>query len=189
MEYLLNEMKNNPQNYNGIFYEIYKNYKKYNYSSSEYCKLHLQMVFDELYDINIDFNEIQKMEKEEKNKRVCQEEFREEIIKRFDKCIVSCIDSDSCDAAHILDLKYEPLSYDVNNGILLNKTLHYEFDTFKWGINPDTLTVVIADKYKNRNLGIKNYDGLDLTDKLSKFPLTKDNLIKKWELFVNIHIV
>lgn len=57
-----------------------------------------------------------------------QEYFRQNIISRFETCIISDIHSDSWQASHIYDLMDEPINYDINNGILLNVTLHLEFD-------------------------------------------------------------
>lgn len=186
---IIKEMKNDETKYNQIFCDVYKNYKKYNYISSEYCKNHLLTVFCELYDIEIDLNVIQEMEKKETNDRgYHQTEFRDSVIKRFGSCVITNIVKDSCDAAHIYDLKYNPLCYDVNNGLLLSKTLHIEFDSLKWCINPYTYKVVIADRYKNSNLGVNEFDGLDLTNKLDNCPLMVHYLIKKWNLFINCRV-
>jgi len=186
MDTILQEMKNDETKYNQIFCDIYKNYKQYNYITSEYCKNYLLTVFSELYDIEIDLNVIHEMEKKETNDRgYHQTEFRDSVVERFDSCIITNIHKDSCDAAHIYDLKYNPLCYDVNNGLLLSKTLHTEFDSLKWCINPYTYKIVIVDEYKNSNLGINDYDGMDLTDKLSGYSLMKQYLIDKWNIFNN----
>lgn len=185
MNTILKEMKKNPDNYNNIFCNIYKNYKQYNFITSDYCKNYLLTIFTELYDIEINLQDIHEIEQKETNNRgYHQKEFRESVIKRYNSCIISDIDKDSCDAAHIYDLKYNPCCYDVDNGILLSKTLHIEFDNFKWCINPDTYKVVIADRYKNNNLGINKYEGYDVSGKISKYKNTINYLIKKWDLFL-----
>jgi hypothetical protein len=179
-------MKKYPTQYNRIFCDIYKNYKDYKFINSEYCKNYLLTIFSELYDIDINLDEIYEIEKKETNNRgYHQQEFRNSLIERYNSCIISNIDKDSCDAAHIYDLKYNPCCYDVNNGLLLSKTLHTEFDNLKWCINPYTYKVEIADRYKDSNLGINKYDDLDLTDKLSIHKQLKGYLIKKYNLFLN----
>ena len=66
--------------------------------------------------------------------------FRKQIIMRYYKCIISNMCKSVCEAAHIIPFS-ETLSFDVDNGILLNNILHKLFDEYYWSINPQTLCV------------------------------------------------
>lgn len=99
-------------------------------------------------------------------------------------CVISNIHYESCQASHIYDLKYEPLNYDINNGILLNATLHLEFDKLKWCIDPYTYKIIISEKYKSQNLEIKKYVDIDLYTKLYKYPHMLYYLKKKYIKFI-----
>lgn len=171
---------------NEIFCEIYNNYIRYGFMDKEYCKNYLLLVFGEIYNTDIDLNEINKMiEGNEDITRSCQTNFRKEIINRFKNCIISGVDCDSCQAAHIYDLKYEKLNYDVNNGILLSATLHLEFDQLKWCINPETYNIEISKNHQMRNLEINKYKHLNLKHVLGCYPSIQYYLQKKYNQFIN----
>lgn len=95
--------------------------------------------------------------------------YRNAIIQRFNKCIVSDMNNEVCEAAHIIPLceisKVDKLtSFDIDNGILLNCVLHKLFDKHYWCINPKTLCIEICNKsptiydilkpYENKYIGI-----------------------------------
>ena len=88
-------------------------------------------------------------------------------------------------AAHIYDIKYDSLNYDVNNGILLNATLHMEFDKLKWCIHPVTFKIIISKKYNHQQLEIKKYINKDISSKLKKFPHMREYLEKKFQVFMD----
>jgi hypothetical protein len=174
------------EEHNKIFYDIYTNYKKYNFINKEYCKNYLLIIFSELFDIDIDLMTINDLNnKSEIITRINQDEFREQIISRFTECIISGIHPDSCQAAHIYDLKYIPLNYDINNGILLSATLHLEFDKLKWCIHPKTYKIIISKKYQDQQLEIKKYIDTDLQTKLEKYPHMQYYLKEKYQKFIN----
>jgi len=74
-----------------------------------------------------------------------QNKYREDIIKRFNRCIVSDMDVEVCEAAHIIPFS-DCYNFDIDNGLLLNKILHTLFDNHRWSINPDTLRIEISSK-------------------------------------------
>jgi hypothetical protein len=169
-----------------IFYDIYNNYNNYEFINKEYCKNYLLIIFSELYEKVIDLEIINNMiEKREIIPRTNQQKFRQEVISRFRTCIISDIHYESCQASHIYDLSDEPLNYDVNNGILLNATLHMEFDQLKWGIHPDTYKIIISEKHQCQNLEINKFINIDLQSKLKEYPDMKKYLRKKFEKFIN----
>jgi ParB/RepB/Spo0J family partition protein len=68
--------------------------------------------------------------------------YREAIVKRFNKCIVSGWDNEVCEAAHIVPFS-ESKSFDIDNGLLLNSVLHKLFDKHYWSICSDTYCIKI----------------------------------------------
>ena len=131
IEYI--ESRINVDDHHEIFYDIYNNYENYEFVNSEYCKNYLCIIFNELFDKEIDLNLISDMgNTKEIIIREKQKKFRQDIISRFTACVISDIHYESCQASHIYDLQDNKLSYDINNGILLNATLHMEFDKLKW---------------------------------------------------------
>ena len=180
LEYI--NSKINDTNYNDLFCEIYNKYEQYDFINREYCKNYLLIIFSELFKKNIDLSLIQNTN--EIIQRNEQEYFRNNIISRFEMCIISDIHYESCQASHIYDLKYEPLNYDINNSILLNATLHLEFDKLKWCIDPYTYKIIISEKYKSQNLEIKKYVDTDLQTKLHKYPHMLYYLKKKYIKFI-----
>ena len=180
------ESRINVEDHTNIFYDIYSNYEKYEFINSEYCKNYLCIIFSELFEKEIDLNLINEMSnKKEITPRANQKTFRKDIISRFTSCVVSDIHYESCQASHIYDLQDNKLNYDINNGILLNATLHMEFDTLKWCIHPYTYKIIIAEKYQHQNLDIKKYIDIDLQSKLEIYPQMQSYLQKKYKKFID----
>ncbi len=169
-----------------IFYNIYANHKDYDMMDSEYCKNYLITVFEEVYDKQIDLNLITNIEnKLYPSKSDKQTKFRNDLIERFKCCILSDAHYDSCEASHIKDLKYEPLNFDINNGLLLSATLHKEFDNLKWCIDPDTYDIVISKKFEHQCLGINKYKNINLNNIFIMYPMMTMYLRFKYEIFFN----
>lgn len=184
IEYI--EHRINTDDHNRIFYDIYNHYDKYDFINREYCKNYLLVIFNELFDRTIDLQLVSRMnELGETVRRKEHENFRQQVVRRDGCCVISGVHMDSCEAAHIYDLQYEPLNYDPNNGILLGATLHLEFDRLKWCVDPATYQIVISEKYRVQNLEIKKYTYKDLRLKLSDHPLMRDYLKKKFQKFTD----
>ena len=71
--------------------------------------------------------------------------YRKAIIERYEKCILSDMDCEVCEAAHIIPFS-ESENFKFDNGLLLNSVLHNLFDKYYWTINPDDLHVIICNK-------------------------------------------
>lgn len=169
-----------------LFYEIYSDYEKYDQINREYCKNYLMIIFSELYGLDIDLQIIRDMDdRSEIVQRREQNNFRQMIVRRFDRCLISDIHNESCQASHIHDLADEPLNYNLNNGILLSATLHMEFDRLKWCIDPHTYRIVLSSKYCDQNLEIKKYIDRDLRSKLVHYPQMLYYLKKKFQKFTD----
>lgn len=100
----------------------------------------------------IESNQIDRMT--ESIKRLSQSTFREKIIIRDKKCIISEESPIVCQAAHIVPYS-ECKSFNPENGLLLNACLHILFDKYLFSINPDTLMIHILDT--NTDLSINKY--------------------------------
>ena len=86
----------------------------------------------------------------------------------------------------IIPMSIKPsFSIKVDNGILLDKSLHSSFDKNYWCIHPETLKVIINDKYniRDRNLSCVKYENYKVNIK----PNNKmfKNLQNRYEIFVN----
>jgi hypothetical protein len=168
-QYLLN--KQNQQN---LTRNIFSEYETFNYPTNELFKIDVDFLLS-IYQIQLT---------EPKKIRSKQEIFRCNLIHRDNACVITNNDYDECDAAHIIPL-LDSNNYDIDNGILLDKSLHSSFDKNYWCIHPETLKVIINDKYniRNRNLSCVKYENykvnIKLTDKMLK------NLQKRYELFLS----
>jgi len=109
--------------------------------------------------------------KQLKNKRDKQEEFRQKLIQLDKECIISGDDPEQCQACHIIP-ECESKSYDVNNGILLNLNLHNMFDKFKLRLefikhidtNYDLYRIILSEDIKNKKSyeNYKKYDNKEI---------------------------
>ena len=166
-EYLLN--KQYQQN---LTRNIYSEYESFNYNSSELFKIDVDSLLS-IYQIQLT---------EPKKIRSKQEKFREDLIKRDKSCIISNNDYEECDAAHIVPL-LDSNNYDVDNGLLLDKSLHSSFDKHYWCIHPITLKIVLKSNLQGRNLSCVKYENQLINIKPNNKIL--ENLQKRYELFLN----
>lgn len=165
-----------------IFADICSNHSKYNFGSFEECKTSLLSTFSMCYSIDINMELINNLLKQanESINRTPQEEFRNQLINKFQKCVITGFDLSGCEAAHIIDLKDDKLNYDIDNGLLLTASLHTTFDKLIWTINPHTYNIEINEKYKNNLIHL--YQHVNLKNIFTK-EMTK-NLIKKYNKFM-----
>ena len=165
-----------------IFYEVYKNYDKYNLINHQYCKNYLLIIFELDFGICIDLDKIWEMSKNDQNidERTPQQIFRKKLVEKFNTCVITGNDPSECDAAHICDLVDERLNYSINNGLLLTKSLHVTFDNLVWCINPNTFLIEI--KPTKGKLLIHNYAGKNMKEYIDEYMIP--HLRKKYEKFV-----
>ncbi len=72
-----------------------------------------------------------------------QNTFRDNLIKRDGKCVVTQKNiSRECEACHIIPYA-EGGDFSIDNGLLISSTLHKLFDHFIWSINPSDYTIDI----------------------------------------------
>jgi hypothetical protein len=72
-----------------------------------------------------------------------QSTFRIKLVNRDRVCVISGLCAGECEAAHIVDYASGG-SFDPENGLLLSRNLHRQFDLFLFSINPATLEVVVS---------------------------------------------
>ena len=80
-----------------------------------------------------------------------QNKFRQELILRDKKCLISGDNNDICEACHIIPYS-ETKSFDISNGLLLNRCLHKLFDNYMWSIN--SLNCI---EFSNHLLNLNDY--------------------------------
>ena len=77
--------------------------------------------------------------------RLSQSDFRKALIEKFNgKCIVTgSTYLKSLQAAHIIPYsnKENPFINHIDNGLLLDASLHIAFDNYEWSINPETCCI------------------------------------------------
>jgi len=155
----------------------------------------LEIIYDELILLNYSYNDIKLIflikfdtdieQLEFSKKRLGQEHFRNELIKRYDnKCVLT--NSGVCDACHIIPFANSDNMF-VDNGLLISKQHHNYFDNYIFSINPKTLRVEI--NYDNK-LGIGKEDVfLNIIDnkyveKIKHFPETIRYIAKHYQIFL-----
>ena len=107
--------------------------------------------------------------------------FRNEIIKRYETCIITNMDELFCEAAHIIPFS-ESENFDIENGILLNCILHKLFDKYMFSINPDTLCVEVSNINLKYNI-LKNINNKKII-KLKSHYKTIENLKKHYNEYI-----
>lgn len=102
-----------------------------------------------------------------REKRIQQDTFRNNIIKRDKCCVLSSAPFDMCQAAHIIPHCESDtwLRYNIDNGILLGSGIHSLFDKYSWSINQECV-VVVSNKLLNDKIykyHINKYHGKKLS--------------------------
>jgi len=125
-------------------------YNNFKFDDKELFEDELTFLLDNIYQIKIYDSERQR------NK---QKEWANKIKQLFNnKCVVSNDTANYLEACHLMEIK-DKENYDLDNGIILTKNLHYQFDNNEWCINPFTYEVEV----KNNVIGdISGYQGKKL---------------------------
>jgi len=149
------------------------NYKHFNYDSYEEFKIDLDFLLNNIY------SDIQIINLQTKEQRLNQDTFRKEVIKKYNKCIISHSIDIECEACHIIPYSICK-NFDVDNGLLLSSDLHKTFDKYCWSINPNSLKVEINKNIKDCGK-IKNYEDTTVNIKLNN--RLYNNLLYHYNLF------
>ena len=91
---------------------------------------------------------------ETRDQRIGQEEFRRQLLKRYNGCVVTQnTHVVELEAAHLMPHR-DGRDQSIDNGIILEANLHKTFDQYQWSIDPHTLKIVT-----NGSGSIENYRG------------------------------
>jgi len=167
------------------------------------CKTQLDLIFerlcekfapDESNQINsIKFVLVDKfgynpLERPEQIKKICEErdgqnKFREKIILRDKKCLVTGDNCEVCEAAHIIPYSISK-SFDTSNGLLLNRCFHKMFDKYLWSVNSSgniefSNKIFYLDNFEN----YKKYNGLII----NVSNCCKSNLLVHYNKFLELN--
>jgi hypothetical protein len=114
-------------------------------------------------------------------KRIGQTQFRRDLFKKFNnKCLITDTKCDTeLEACHIISLN-KGGTYDLDNGILLNRNLHATFDKYYWSINPDTLKICVNLKEETGEINKYKDEKVDV--------LLNDNMLKNLEEHYKIFV-
>jgi len=110
-----------------------------------------------------------------------QKEFRIGLIKRYNTCIITDMDEEVCEAAHIIPFNKSE-NFDINNGILLNCILHKLFDKYLFSINPETLCIEVSDRGLQYEMLSNNKN--KKIQKLELYNETIDNIKNHYSIFI-----
>lgn len=132
--------------------EIYKdlNYKDFGYDDEEIFDDELNFLLENVYNIKV---------LKSKRKRLRQQEWANKIRMKFNNsCVISGVNESYLESCHLVEVK-DCEDYNENNGILLTKNLHTQFDNQEFGINPNNYCIEIKENTKG---DIYQYNGKKL---------------------------
>ena len=113
-----------------------------------------------------------------------QKLYRDAIITRYNRCVVSDMCVEVCEAAHIIPFS-RCENFDIDNGLLLNSILHKLFDKYYWSINPSSLCIEINKVSTDIYNILKLYENKHIKI-LSCFPETIINLQEHYKEFKSL---
>ncbi len=136
---------------NGIIYTQDLDYTYFDYENYDEMEYDLDFLIETIF-------QNYKIISSQSETRRSQSTFREGLIQKYGKCIITdtnCLDE--LEAAHIIPYKEDKHNFFVSNGLLLKSNIHKTFDKYKWTINPDTFMIEVKN---NIDVGeIKKYQG------------------------------
>jgi len=131
-------------------------------------------------------------EQNEEIKKLCDErdgqnEFRQQLLLRDNNCLITNDNENVCEACHIIPYS-ETKSYDISNGLLLNRCFHAMFDKYLFSINPQNNFLVFSQniteneyyhnyiKYNNTYINIPKECNKYISLHYAKFLLINNNI-------------
>jgi hypothetical protein len=151
--------------------DFFKQHENFNVKNKELFKL--------MVNANLWANDIYYLS--ETKERLEQLKFRENILKRDKKCIITDIIPIECQACHIIPIS-EGGCYDIENGLLINSNHHITFDKYLWSINPDTFLIDVVSTDSNIVGSIALYKGKKVN--IQPNNIMKMYLSKRWNIYL-----
>lgn len=148
----------------------FDNFREFGYDTRKLLNIDLEFLIENIY------NDIQIVDNT--NIRLSQEEFRNKLLEKYGKCLIS---NNECyyelEACHIVEVK-DNGDYFIENGIILEANLHNTFDKYLWCINPYTKKIEIKE---NHYSSINKYNNkiIEIDDSIL------ENLIIRYNKFLN----
>ena len=134
-----------------------KNYNDVLRNPDNYILTDIEKRYIELY--SVDNNN-------SKRERLERENFRQDCIKHYKRCIISNVFSEECDACHIIP--YGIGLNNINNSLLLTKSLHNLFDEGYWTIDYKTGKIIISPMILHEETSIHKYLDINLKNLLNE---------------------
>ena len=158
--------------------ELYDNFSNFGYDMIDELEDDLIFLLETLYPEYILYNS--------KRERLEQIKFRKDLLKKYNKCIIT---NTSCEAqleaAHIIPFCENINNNYIENGLLLTSNLHKTFDKYYWAINPDTMLIEIKN---NIDVGdIIQYKGTKINLECNN--IMRSNLQKRYDIFIEQNII
>ena len=151
------------------------------YNKNEEYNIPNKELFKSLVNINLWANNLSFTGEQEI--RTSQDKFREELINRDVKCVVTQhFEKNECEACHIISVK-DGGSYDLNNGLLINSIHHKTFDQNLWCINPDDFTIDVLTNDRNIVGSIIDYKDKPINVNVNN--IMKNYLKKRWAIYTD----
>ena len=195
----LQNIGTNSESNQTISRSFYDKYLAFDYDNHDLFKIDVDCLLN-IYDIelnDIELNDISRSPTDERLidlhlpttndgtieviPRMSQSQFRDALINKYKHCIITENSFEECEACHIVPHS-EEINYDINNGLLLNRSLHKLFDDYFWTIHPETMCVIISDKARNKKLSCNQYENLFINIEVNE--TLKNNLHKRYRKFV-----
>jgi hypothetical protein len=156
-------------------YFINKDIKSINKLKIKYCTEEILLfLYKTINDIPDEFIELLNInDTTDKIKRL-DKKLRKNVIKRDIHCILSNVEHEFCDVAHIkpfCECEYNE-KYDMDNCLLLRKDFHNYFDKYLWSINHVNSQIILSDKLKfdkKYNMNKFNNKIIKLNDKQKEY--------------------
>ena len=124
-----------------------------------------------------------------KESRGKQENFKNNLFKKYGCCVISGTKSKlELQAAHIIPYcedKKNIYNFSPSNGLLLKSNLHATFDGLQWSINPDTFCIEVKNKSIDDLGEINDYKNNEVQQLDKTDTKLKKNLENHYHKFIN----
>lgn len=162
---------NQDSNIEDIYNDLIKN--------TEYMIENIEFALYDLYEFDPE-NTDYKLKEIRKN----QHKFKNTVIERDVKCVITNKFIEVCQVCHIIPhcISSDEQKYDPNNGLLLSADIHILFDKHNLSINPETSSVVLNTKLLLNN-EYKQYHNKHLSLNKKQLEYLQDH----WQTFNKIN--
>lgn len=128
--------------------------EKYEKIIKKYNETYVDFAIYIKYNVNKNKDKLINNEIIEKILKRHQDGFRKNIIKKYNRCIVTGTDAEYCEACHIIPYSESnnKKKFSMSNGLLMDPTIHKLFDKYDVSIDPVTSTFIVSKKLLKSNV-------------------------------------